>query len=76
MAEKKPLERYMEAGKEFTETSRKRVQKVAHELARESEVGREHAEDWADEFVQRGRRSAGRRFASRSSSSTSRRIRT
>src|ERR1017187_381091 len=58
MAEKKPLERYMDAGKEFTEMSRKRVQKVARELVRESEAGLEHAEDWADEFVQRGRRSA------------------
>ena len=38
--------------------SRKRVQKVARELAKESEAGREHAEDWAEEFVQRGRRSA------------------
>ena len=55
---KKPLERYVDAGKEFTEMSRKRVQKVARELARETEVGREHAEDWADDFVQRGLRSA------------------
>jgi polyhydroxyalkanoate synthesis regulator phasin len=58
MGDKKPFERYMEAGKEFTETSRKRIEKVAHDLAREGEAGREHAEDWAEEFVQRGRKTA------------------
>ena len=58
MASKKPLERYVEAGKEFTETSRKKVQTIARDFAKEGEAGREHAEDWADEFVARGRRGA------------------
>ena len=52
----KPLEKYVAAGKEFSETTRKRVQTIASDLAREGETGREHAEDWADDFVERGRR--------------------
>ena len=31
---------------------------IAHDLAKESEAGREHAEDWAEELVERGRRAA------------------
>jgi hypothetical protein len=58
MAKNKPLDRYVEAGKEFTEASRKCLEDIAHGLARESGAGREHAEDWAEELVERGRRAA------------------
>jgi polyhydroxyalkanoate synthesis regulator phasin len=58
MAPKKPLEKYVAAGKEFSETTRKRVQTIASDLAREGETGREQAEDWAGEFFQRGLKTA------------------
>ncbi|MGO8721365.1 MAG: hypothetical protein ACLQRM_01295, partial [Acidimicrobiales bacterium] len=58
MANKKPLDRYVEAGKEFTEASRRCLEAVARDLAREGESGREHAEDWAEELLERGRRTA------------------
>ena len=58
MASKNPLDKYVAAGKEFTEKTRKQVQTIASDLARESESGRGHAEDWADDFVQRSRRGA------------------
>ena len=49
MASKNPLDKYVAAGKEFTEKTRKQVQTIASDLARESESGRGHAEDWADD---------------------------
>lgn len=58
MPKNKPLDRYVEAGKEFTEASRRCLETIAHDLAREGEAGREHAEDWAEELVERGRRAA------------------
>jgi hypothetical protein len=58
MAKNKPLDRYVEAGKEFTEASRKCLEDIAHGLARETAPGLEHAEDWAEELVERGRRAA------------------
>ena len=53
MEAKTPLEKYVAAGKEFTETSLKRAQIIIRDLAREGENGREHAEGWAEDFVQR-----------------------
>src|SRR5208283_5858545 len=53
MEAKTPLEKYVEAGKEFTEASLKRAQIIMRDLARESEYGREQAGGWADDFVQR-----------------------
>jgi hypothetical protein len=58
MAKQRPLDRYVEAGKEFTEASRRCLEAVAHDIIKESETGREHAEDWAEEIVERGRRAA------------------
>ena len=58
MPKNKPLDRYVEAGKEFTEASRRCLEAIAHDLAKEGEAGREHAEDWAEELVERGRRAA------------------
>jgi len=53
MEAKTPLEKYVAAGKEFTEASLKRAQIIIRDLAREGENSREHAEGWADDFVQR-----------------------
>ena len=58
MAKKKPLERYVEAGKEFTEASRRRLEGIAHDLTGETASGREHAEDWAEELLERSRKTA------------------
>ena len=53
MEAKTPLEKYVAAGKEFTEASLKRAQIIIRDLAREGESSREHAGGWADDFVQR-----------------------
>ena len=58
MAKNKPLDRYVEAGKEFTEASRRCLEDIARGITKESASGREHAEDWAEELVDRGRRVA------------------
>lgn len=58
MAKKKPLDRYVEAGKEFTEASRRCLEGIAQDIIKEGGSGREHAEDWAEELVERGRRTA------------------
>jgi len=59
MAEKKPLERYMDAGKEFNrDEPQAGPEGQRGSSSGRARAGREHAEDWADEFVQRGRRSA------------------
>jgi hypothetical protein len=58
MAKQSPLDRYVEAGKEFTEASRRRLEAVAQDIMKESGSGRERAEDWAEEMVERGRRAA------------------
>lgn len=55
---KKPLDRYVEAGKEFTEASRRCLEGIVHDLAGERGPQREHPEDWAEEMVERGRRVA------------------
>ncbi len=55
MAQKKPLDRYVEAGKEFTEASRKCLEGIAHGLIKESGAGREHAEQWARDMAGRAK---------------------
>jgi len=58
MAKKTPLDKCMEAGKQFTEASLKCLSAEARDFAKEGENGRARAEEWAEEFVERGRRTA------------------
>lgn len=53
-----PLKRYLEAGLEFTELTRKRAEAIVKDLVKAGEVQREHAQQRVDELVERSRQAS------------------
>ena len=84
MANKKPLDRYVEAGKEFTEASRRCLEGIAHDprsaraspAASMQKTGPRSWSNGAGEQPSSSASSCAKRFGTRSSSSTWRRTRT
>ena len=58
MAAQDPFKRYLDAGLEFTELTRKRAELIVKELVKAGEVQREHAQQRVDELVDRSRQAS------------------
>jgi DNA-binding protein HU-beta len=53
-----PFKRYLDAGLEFTDMTRKRAESIVKELVKAGEVQREHAQQRVDELLERSRQAS------------------
>lgn len=56
MAATDPWKRYLDAGLEFADLTRKRAEKVVNDLVKAGEIQREHAQERVEELLERSRK--------------------